>query len=45
MTARELALRVVCDVFPAAGTAPERGAQASFDYRARRAQLSDRDRA
>ena len=45
MTARELALRVACDVFPAAGTAAERGAQASFDYRARRAQLADRDRA
>ncbi len=45
MTARELALRVVCDVFPSAGTAPERGAQAAFDYRARRAQLTGRDRA
>jgi 16S rRNA (cytosine967-C5)-methyltransferase len=46
MTARELALRVVSDVFPPPGsTAFARGAQASFDYRARRTQLSERDRA
>jgi 16S rRNA (cytosine967-C5)-methyltransferase len=46
MTARELALGVVRDVFPPPGSnAIERGAQASFDYRARRSQLSDRDRA
>jgi 16S rRNA (cytosine967-C5)-methyltransferase len=45
MTARELALAVVCDVFPQPPSATERGAQAAFDYRARRAQLSDRDRA
>lgn len=46
MNARELALAVVRDVFPPPGTrAPERGAQASFDYRARRTDLSDRDRA
>jgi len=44
VTARELALRVVCDVFPVAGV-PERGAQASFDYRARKAGVGDRDRA
>jgi 16S rRNA (cytosine967-C5)-methyltransferase len=46
MTARELALRVVSDVFPPPGSAAiARGAQASFDYRVCRAQLSDRDRA
>lgn len=45
MTARELALSVVRDVFPPAPGGVERGAQASFDYRARRTQLSDRDRA
>lgn len=46
MTARELALAVVRDVFPAPGThAIERTAQASFDYRARRSRLSERDRA
>ncbi|HXO17544.1 MAG TPA: transcription antitermination factor NusB, partial [Candidatus Dormibacteraeota bacterium] len=46
MTARELALSVVRDVFPASvAGATERSAQASFDYRARRTQLSDRDRA
>jgi 16S rRNA (cytosine967-C5)-methyltransferase len=46
MNARELALAVVRDVFPPPGTrAIERGAQAAFDYRARRTELSDRDRA
>jgi 16S rRNA (cytosine967-C5)-methyltransferase len=45
MTARELALSVVRDVFPPAPGGIERSAQASFDYRARRTQLSDRDRA
>ncbi len=46
MTARELALRVVRDVFPAPGApGAERGAQASLDYRVRDAQLSERDRA
>lgn len=46
MTARELALAVVRDVFPPPGSrAIERSAQASFDYRARRTQLSERDRA
>jgi 16S rRNA (cytosine967-C5)-methyltransferase len=44
--AREVALGVVCDVFPPPGSrAVERTAQASFDYRARRAGLGDRDRA
>jgi 16S rRNA (cytosine967-C5)-methyltransferase len=46
MSSRELALAVVRDVFPAPGSgAIERAAQASFDYRARRTPLSDRDRA
>jgi 16S rRNA (cytosine967-C5)-methyltransferase len=46
MNARELALSVVRDVFPSPeGSAIERGAQASFDYRARRTQLGDRERA
>ncbi len=46
MNARELALAVVRDVFPAVGShAVERAAQASFDYRARRAGLGERDRA
>ncbi|MGC1380974.1 MAG: transcription antitermination factor NusB [Candidatus Baltobacteraceae bacterium] len=46
MTAREVALRVVRDVFPPpGGTAVERGAQASLDYRVREARLSERDRA
>jgi 16S rRNA (cytosine967-C5)-methyltransferase len=46
MTARELALAVVRDVFPAPGSnAIERTAQASFDYRARRSGSSERDRA
>ncbi|HEX3671933.1 MAG TPA: transcription antitermination factor NusB [Candidatus Cybelea sp.] len=46
MNARELALSVVRDVFPAPDShAIERGAQAAFDYRARRSQLDERDRA
>ncbi len=46
MSARELALTVVRDVFPPPGTqAVARGAHASFDYRARRTNLSERDRA
>lgn len=46
MNARELALAVVRDVFPAPGSnAIARTAQASFDYRARRSQLDERDRA
>ena len=44
--ARALALSVVRDVFPPSGShSAERSAQASFDYRARRTQLDDRDRA
>ncbi|HET6276426.1 MAG TPA: transcription antitermination factor NusB [Candidatus Cybelea sp.] len=44
--ARELALAVVRDVFPPPDSpAIERTAQAAFDYRARRSQLSERDRA
>lgn len=46
MNARELALSVVRDVFPAPGSnAPERGAQESLEYRARKAAASPRDRA
>jgi len=50
MNARELALSVVRDVFPCHPQSrgmhsAERGAQASFDYRARRTQLDERDRA
>ncbi len=44
MNARELALSVVRDVFPGS-SGIERVAQASFDYRARRTQLGERDRA
>ena len=42
MSARELALRVVSDVFPAQGESG-RSAHAAFDYRVRRAGLSPRD--
>jgi 16S rRNA (cytosine967-C5)-methyltransferase len=46
MNSRELALAVVRDVFPAPGSnAIERSAQGSFDYRARRSHLDERDRA
>jgi 16S rRNA (cytosine967-C5)-methyltransferase len=46
MNAREVALAVVRDVFAPPGPAAiERGAQAAFDYRARKAGLSERDRA
>ncbi|MEO6834343.1 MAG: 16S rRNA (cytosine(967)-C(5))-methyltransferase RsmB [Candidatus Tumulicola sp.] len=45
MNARELALAVVRDVFPGGPGAPERGAQESLDYRARKAELGARDRA
>jgi 16S rRNA (cytosine967-C5)-methyltransferase len=46
MNAREVALAVVRDVFPAPGSgAIERGAQAAFDYRTRKADLDARDRA
>ncbi len=45
MTARELSLRVVRDVFPPPESAASaRTAQASFDYRLRRTELSERDR-
>ncbi|MBV8722690.1 MAG: hypothetical protein JO277_11095 [Candidatus Eremiobacteraeota bacterium] len=43
LNAREVALAVVRDVFPAAG--PERGAQESLEYRARKASLAPADRA
>lgn len=49
MTARELALRVVRDVFPPAqggagkGRTVERSAHASFDYQVRHSQCSQRD--
>jgi 16S rRNA (cytosine967-C5)-methyltransferase len=46
MTARELALAVVRDVFPPPGShGVERTAQGSFDYRSRHCELGDRDRA
>jgi 16S rRNA (cytosine967-C5)-methyltransferase len=46
LTARELALAVVRDVFPSsAAHSIDRMAQASFDYRARRSGLDERDRA
>jgi 16S rRNA (cytosine967-C5)-methyltransferase len=46
MNARDVALSVVRDVFATPGTpGPERGAQESLDYRARKAKLSARDRA
>ena len=43
MTARELALRVVRDVFPEAPGVTERTAHAAFDYHVRRSHLSERD--
>lgn len=43
MNSRELALEVVRDVFPAQGM--PRGAHEAFDYRAKRSNLSARDRA
>ncbi|MBV8639173.1 MAG: 16S rRNA (cytosine(967)-C(5))-methyltransferase RsmB [Candidatus Eremiobacteraeota bacterium] len=45
MNAREVALQTVRDVFPQAGSGPERSAQEALDYRARKADLSARDRA
>jgi 16S rRNA (cytosine967-C5)-methyltransferase len=46
VTAREVALTVVRDVFPPKDSAaPERAAQESLDYRVRKAQLDARDRA
>ena len=44
MTAREVALAVLRDVFPAAGSS-ERSAQESLDYRTRKSALEPRDRA
>ncbi|MBV9027808.1 MAG: hypothetical protein JO311_04275, partial [Candidatus Eremiobacteraeota bacterium] len=45
-SARDVALAVVRDVFPPAGSrAIERGAQAALDYRSRKASLSARDTA
>jgi 16S rRNA (cytosine967-C5)-methyltransferase len=43
MSARALALQVVCDVFPTDPRAPARSAHAAFDYRVRRSKLSERD--
>lgn len=45
MNAREIALQTVRDVFPQNGGGPERGAQEALEYRARKANLSPRDRA
>ncbi|HZY99391.1 MAG TPA: transcription antitermination factor NusB [Candidatus Baltobacteraceae bacterium] len=45
MSARDVALAVVRDVFPAQNNFPERGAQESLDYRVRKAVLSPSDRA
>lgn len=46
MNARAVALMVVRDVFPPAGSnVADRGAQEALDYRARKAQLDPRDRA
>lgn len=45
MNARELALLVVRDVFPADRAGPARGAQESLDYRARKTGSSARERA
>ncbi|MHB8177099.1 MAG: transcription antitermination factor NusB [Vulcanimicrobiaceae bacterium] len=45
MSARELALAVVRDVFPVAGNGVDRSAQEAFDYRARKTTLDLRDRA
>ena len=46
MSAREVALAVVRDVFPVPGArVPERGAQESLDYRARKSGAGARDRA
>jgi len=45
MSARDVALAVVRDVFPAQNNLPERGAQEALDYRVRKASLSPADRA
>ncbi len=45
MNAREVALQTVRDVFPQNGSGPERRAQEALEYRARKANLTPRDRA
>jgi 16S rRNA (cytosine967-C5)-methyltransferase len=45
MSARDVALAVVRDVFPVQTNLPERGAQEALDYRVRKASLSSADRA
>jgi 16S rRNA (cytosine967-C5)-methyltransferase len=45
MSARDVALQVVRDVFPAQERGAERGAQEAIEYRAGKAQLDARDRA
>lgn len=45
MSARDVALAVVRDVFPAQNNLGERGAQEALDYRVRKASLSPQDRA
>jgi 16S rRNA (cytosine967-C5)-methyltransferase len=45
MTARELALHVVRDVFPGDAQQQQRGAQESLDYRLQKSELQQRDRA
>ena len=45
MSARDVALAIVRDVFPAQNNLPERGAQEALDYRVRKASLSPQDRA
>jgi 16S rRNA (cytosine967-C5)-methyltransferase len=45
MTAREVALHVLRDVFPAEKSQTERGAQEALDYRLQKAPLDARDRA
>lgn len=45
MTAREVALQVVRDVFPPAGGGAERGAQEALDYRFEKSDIDARDRA
>jgi 16S rRNA (cytosine967-C5)-methyltransferase len=45
MSARDVALAVVRDVFPSQSNLPERGAQEALDYRVRKANLSPADRA
>jgi 16S rRNA (cytosine967-C5)-methyltransferase len=45
VNARDVALQVVRDVFPAEAASAERGAQEALDYRLRKASLEPRDRA